>query len=304
MVTVVYILTGNGDSVSRRYLSALYLSIATLRHFHPGVETVCCTDLPMEGVLAGEPEEIRSLIDKIICCKDVSGGPVYRSRLIKTSLRKRIRGAFVFLDTDTVLIGEIEELLECRLDLGITADQYCRDSPGMFPKWLIPHFAEIRWKYPTKRYYNGGAMFVGNTHEAHRVFDLWSSGYLRSVKHGINMDQPALNAAIDEINPAIVEYSEDYNFFCAKEPRIVPSSAKLLHICNSLRTTTVPTYELLIDEVIAGRLPSGKEIVERLLANSNQHYRRWHMLRDTVRRTYEFVTRHTALRKWFDVSKK
>lgn len=303
-MTIVYILTGNGDSESRRYLSALYLSIATLRHFHPGVETICCTDLPMQEILASEQGGILSLIDQIICCTDLSGGPVYRSRLIKTTLRKRICGPFVYLDTDTVLIGEIGELMECRSDMGITVDQYCMDSPGMFPKWLAPHFSEIGWKYPTKKYYNAGAIFVGDTYGAHRVYDLWSSGYLISVEHGINMDQPALNAAIEETNPALVEYSEDYNFFCAQKPRIVPSSARVLHICNSLRTTTVPTYELLIEEVIAGHLPSGTEIVARLLANSNQYQSTWHALNDAARRTYELVTRHTAFRKWFDVSKK
>lgn len=295
MSQFVFVLTVNHFGSSSPYVAGLRLAAMSVRHFHPDVPIVCLGDESAAAIFADRSSSLTQVIDRFILCPDASGGATHRSRVIKTSLRRRLDGPFVYLDTDTILVSDVSPLLACALPLGFVADAWFSDAVGRFPGWCEPVYRELGWTYPTDRYFNSGAFFCDASPVAHDFFDDWQRRFLQCVAIGICLDQPGLNAAVHERRIAVQEYSEDFNFFCANTPRLMPSSARLLHVCCSLPKTIVPVYQRALTTLQNGGPVNVAEVIDDLRGSGIQQLRPLHRLRDVARRvgerTFRFLCR-------------
>ena len=148
---VVYVITGDTLEAAQRYVAGACLSMYSLRRFHPAASLVCACDRGIYKALHATTHPLLNLVDRLIECPDASGGPVHRSRFIKTSLRGRIAGPFVYIDADTLISGPLDELFESQTDVGFTVDGFFPASPGAFPDWLMPFYRRLGWSL-TDRY--------------------------------------------------------------------------------------------------------------------------------------------------------
>ncbi len=292
MTQILFVLTGAGapEKLSR-YSAGLALAAMTAKLFHPDVPVVCLGDEYGERLLGASSSRVADFVDRFIPCPDATGGPVHRSRVIKTTLRQRVRGPFVFLDTDTALIGDIQPLLACDSPVGLTLDSWFPEAVGEFPKWCCGVYRELGWSYPTPSYYNSGVMFADESHDSYALFKEWHERYSRSVALGINLDQPSFNSAVQQLGTRIRVYPEEYNFFCGQTPKPIPSSARLLHVCSSLQATRIPAYEEAIATLQNGGEVDASELVANLKGTGTQAFRKWHLPWNLHRRIREFAQR-------------
>lgn len=298
MPQFAFILTGDKLERSDRYVAAFCLAALSAKHFHPDIPIACLGDERCKELYEDNGSPLARLVDQFISCPGIRGGPVHRSRAIKTTLRQRLGGPFVYLDTDTVLVGDLQPLLDCKSTIGLTADNWFTDGSGTFPSWCAPIYRDLGWKYPAARYYNGGVMFASDSPPAHALFDEWAHRYAQSVARGINRDQPSLNSALQHVAPQVEEYPEDYNFLCAPSPRPIPASARLLHVCCSLATTRIPAYEGALRALQGGAGISIADLAIHLKTSSAQTPKPWRLLLEFRRRSYEFVERKLCRMKW------
>lgn len=124
MRQVVYVLTRDGIDAGKGYLNALLLSASSLRRHVPDVHITCCCDSAMADHVRSLQEPNTRLVDRWMECADATGGPIHRSRFIKTSLRHRLDGPFVYLDCDSVVTGSLDPMWGCSHDLGFTVDAF------------------------------------------------------------------------------------------------------------------------------------------------------------------------------------
>ena len=298
MPQIVFILTGKNLKISSRYLAGLRLAALSVRHFHPNIPIVCLGDEACCKIFDEKESLLGGAVDHFIPCLDAEGGVVHRSRVIKTSLRQRVNGPFVYLDTDTILVRDIHPLLNCRASLGLVADSWFPESVGQFPSWCTPVYRDLNWRHPTDRYYNSGVIFSDNSPQIYELFNKWQHRYAESVTLGISLDQPAFNCAIQHMAPQLEEYSEDYNFFCGRTVRPIPPSTRLLHVCCSLPATRVPIYEEAVRTLQYGGDIDIADLVLRLQRSGAQIPRKWQALREIQRRSYELVQRKLCKMKW------
>ena len=210
MKQVVYVLTGVSETKGLRLAAGTQLSIMSLRNIHPDAVVLCLCDQDTERFLLKAKHPLCHLASQIISCHDAVGGPVHRSRFLKTTMRRRVSGPFIYLDSDTVVVGPLDELFDCPTDLGLTLDLYFKDAPGTFPSWLASHYKRLGWT-PTRRYFNSGVLFVADTDAAQYFFHEWNQLWLLTVRDGLTIDQAALNRAVETARPQIQVYSEFYN---------------------------------------------------------------------------------------------
>jgi len=280
-MTFVFIITGDNSQRRDRYRTAARAAMLSVRHFHPRDTTICLCDQETEVSILKSGKAWAGILDDVIPCHDAEGGPTHRSRFIKTTLRRRLTGPFVFLDSDTFLLKDIEPLLACNGDLGLTADAFFTTAPGEFPTWARPLFRKYGWA-SNGRYFNSGVMFVADTPDSHLLFDEWHERYEKAIASGMLQDQPAFNASIEAVRPRIVEYPESFNFICGVEPRQVPLSARLVHVIQSRRTTTLPAYDCILNDLDRGAPLTVEAMAHRLRMNPSQHHPEWHLLRVVI----------------------
>jgi len=273
--------------------AAFALSSSTVRYFHPDAEITLLTDeqtrqrLP---VVAHDPAggiDVRSV-------RINSGGPKYRSRMLKTNLHHYLGGGFVYLDIDTAAVAPLDQMGNADADLALTIDCYFTDKPGLFPSWLTKHYQALGWRKSSYPYLNSGVMAVAKTAGAAALFAAWHTQYQAGLREGLNMDQPALNHAILTAGPRICILPETWNFFCGRQPRRIPEDTKILHVCRSRPNCFIPAYERLLASAAGGRKYSGEEIVAELRGGMFQHSSRFLRFREWLVRSREFLFR-TAL---------
>ncbi len=292
MHSILFILAGTGGTKKLdRYSSQLLLAAMTVKYFHPNVNITCLGDIYCENLLNSKSELFGGMIDRFIACPDATGGPVHRSRVIKATLRHRVDGPFIYLDSDIALINGIHHLFQCESQFGLTLDSWYCKRVGEFPDWCTPVYRDLNWDIPPTRYYNSGVMYVDNSPACYSLFEKWHERYLQSVDYGINLDQPAFNSALANVGPLIREYSDDYNFFCGQSPRAIPTSARLLHMCCSLPITEVQAYETGIACLQMNENIDLKDFIDKLKHTNNQNYRKCRYFWDIRRRALEFIFR-------------
>jgi hypothetical protein len=291
MPQILFVLTGNGNPAELdRYSAGLLLAAKTVKQFHPEVPIVCLGDGYAEKLLRRH-SRLASEIDRFIACPDATGGPVHRSRYIKTTLHRRADGPFVYLDTDVALISDIRDLLECPLPLGLTPDSWFAESIGKFPDWCIPVYRDLHWNIPRTPYYNCGVLFADGSSASRALFDQWHLRHAQSVEIGINLDQPAFNSSIEHTSPQIKEYTRDYNFIFGREPGPVPLTTRILHFCCSVSAASNPSYESAIRSVLNYEKINIADFIERLKNPEDCKTVKSRFLWDLKRRAREFTQR-------------
>ena len=247
---VVYVLSGDSLPSAARYVSGVSLSILSLRRFHPTAVVVCLCDRPLHEIIVANNHPILRLADRIEVCPDATGGPVHRSRYLKTTLRRHLEGPFLYLDADTLVAGPLDELSRWTADASFTLDRFFPEEPGRFPSWLLPHYQHLGWP-PTDRYFNGGFFRVAATPAAARLFDAWHTNWLATVRVGIVSDQPSLNRAIATGDAEIGVLPERFNQTVGRIAFTVSSDTRVLSFLASRRDTMAAAYVGLIERFSA-----------------------------------------------------
>ncbi len=171
---LVYVLI---SSESDFFLEEFWVSLFSLRRFHPKDKVVVLTDHPTAERVRDRPQLASMITDlKIIDLPDDYDGRL-RSRTLKTSVRNLIDGDFMTIDTDTVICGSLDEV-----------DNLPVKNIGMVPEMHGPFKNHITYKFITnelKRIYgtdvsdapywfNSGCMLVRDNEFTREFFKKWN----------------------------------------------------------------------------------------------------------------------------------
>lgn len=233
MITAVYVLISSDKDL---YYEQALVSLYSLRLYNPHLSVVLMVDDTTENTLYGKRALIRELVSEV---KVIETPKQYtakeRSRHIKTTFRKYLKGNLLFIDTDTVVTDRLDDIetvdadIACVLDYHATLDKLVdRDSICMRMMDLFNH--DIRYE---NRYYNSGVMFVKDTQEVHQLFDKWHSYWKHSafVKNQC-YDQPALMMADIECGHLIKDLGGIYNCQILTSVQYL-HRAKIIHFFNN-----------------------------------------------------------------------
>lgn len=171
---LVYVLI---SSESDFFLEEFWVSLFSLRRFHPKDKVVVLTDHPTAERVRDRPQLASMITDlKIIDLPDDYDGRL-RSRTLKTSVRNLIDGDFLTIDTDTVICGSLDEV-----------DNLPVKNIGMVPEMHGPFKNHITYQFITnelKRIYgtdvsdapywfNSGCMLVRDNEFTREFFKKWN----------------------------------------------------------------------------------------------------------------------------------
>jgi len=206
---VVYAVTGAGND---RFSAMTRISIFSLRRFNPKCRvTVAFDSISLRNLLSvGDP--LLQETDAVLEVPTPEGGPEFRNRFVKTTLRSCVSGPFLFMDSDTLVRGDIGEIFLPNAEI-----KGCLNHSIDNILWQIQQKDRetldlMNWNIWKSCYINGGIIYYSDSEKSRKFANQWHEYWLASYrKTGSCKDQPALNAALASIVPSFKLLSCKYN---------------------------------------------------------------------------------------------
>lgn len=189
---IVYVLTSDKQDF---YLEQLAISLASLRLYNPDISVDIVVDSITESTLTGNRRSLLDLSDSILTIETpVEYGKLERSRWLKTNLRNIVKGDFLFLDTDTVVCGQINSFEMPSSDICAVRDLHVNISKHTHKYDILAKAEKIGWIVEDEEqpFFNSGVMYVKDSELARDFYDSWSKEWIVSAYKGCVSDQPSL----------------------------------------------------------------------------------------------------------------
>lgn len=206
----VYVIASSNEDY---YYEELLISVFSLRMHMQKAEIVIVTDDKTYETFVGTREGIKSIVNQIIVKQyDSSISQKVRSRLMKTSLRNIIDGDFVFIDTDTVIVEELNEMNLLDYELAFVLDKHTHLSDYYAKKYHYYNAKVLGYQAAYNDcHFNSGVALVRDTPLVRSFYDTWNSLYIDGLKKGIDTDQCSLNETNCRFKGLIKELDGKWN---------------------------------------------------------------------------------------------
>lgn len=206
---IVYVLVASGNNL---YLEELWVSLYSLRIFHPEATVRVLVDDTTDRYLRRFPELCNMITEIVVVPVPEGYNAKQRSRIIKTSVRNVIDGAFLFIDTDTVICRSLQEIDKLACDIAAVPDGHLPLIDCMYPPTKgVEDMYGISLS-EVKFWYNSGVMFVADNERTREFYKRWCENWKFSCfKKGNSQDQPALLATDNQCGFMIEEMPGTYN---------------------------------------------------------------------------------------------
>lgn len=206
----VYVLTSNEKDY---YCEQCVISMTSLLKHNPTAELVLLVDNQTHKTLTGfRAEALRFTSETIVENFPDTVTQKVRSRLLKTSIRRLVKGKFLYIDLDTVVCDRLDMIEEIQTDVAMVLDKHVCISEHYMYMYMNMNAKRMGYSVGYEdKHFNGGVIYVNDTEKAYRFFDLWNKLYLETLEKGIDIDQTALNEANDRENGIIEELDGIWN---------------------------------------------------------------------------------------------
>jgi hypothetical protein len=244
---VVYVLATEG----RDYHSATaQISVESIRISNPSLRVVVVADALSGRALKNSCHPILNEIDELVICDTPEGNNEYRSRHIKTRLRNIIEGPFLFIDSDTLVRGDLSPIFSLDTDIAAAANG-SRDEFSEQLFWIDARIiASMKWPLSKRTYLNSGVLFYNDTANAKRFASLWHQKWLEAAAEQGNRDQPAMHAALLDAQPRLSILPHRFNAAFKVTPRVA-EDAIIWHYCGSHEVSTY--FDSFVERILRGQ---------------------------------------------------
>lgn len=230
---IVYVVISTEKDI---YLEQAWLSTYSLKLHNPQAYVTLLVDDCTKKSLCGNREKEIEFCDEVIeveVPKEMS--PKERSRYIKTKVRDLISGDYLFIDTDTIITDNLDEIDNYEGDILAVPDLHTDFSHFL---WRDNISKRMRKMYgldvsTAPYYFNSGVMLVRDTQLSHSVYDKWHQNWKDTLSHNnCVFDQHPLFKTDFEMGHVIKPLSGIYNCQLLGSVQYL-WNAKIIHFYNA-----------------------------------------------------------------------
>lgn len=265
-MNIAYILTSTPNDT---YYEQTVISVSTLRKFMPDADIYILTESATKNTLTGK----RTALDKFNVNYVVVDVPQEfnnrdRSRFIKTSMNKHLPKNFVYIDNDTIITDNLEDL-PTNYDVGMVLNRHMKISENPSRDFFVNNAKSLGWHDGfDDKHFNGGFMSVQGSKKSDELFELWHELWNESRKklNGTVFDQTSLNEANYRMNGVISELPGIWNCQVSRNC----GCAQFIHDAKILHTFTSPNvyaHDVAKPEILKSVLDDEHPQLDKILAN-------------------------------------
>ena len=240
MYKVLYVLVSSDKDL---YCEQCLLSIISARKNSPNSKITLLVDEETKDNIASNSarKKILELVDEFISIPRPNGfSGMETSRYLKTSMRKYVKGDFLFIDCDTIVCASLDDIEKSTFDFGAVLDQhmpFSKNTHFAIAEQHVMTVSKSREVCAYEKYFNSGVLWVKDTPRNLKLFEDWHGIWLDSRKKRIKTDQPALAFANFKNECMIQELSGIWNSQVWFAANYLPN-AKIIHYLSSITDIT------------------------------------------------------------------
>jgi hypothetical protein len=192
---IVYVITSAGGDA---YTAMTRISAASLRMTNPSANICVVCDAETNRAVREAHDPLLDEVDEWLTFETPPGDAAFRNRYLKTSLRQRVSGEYLFLDSDTIVRDDLSEIFQLDGDIA-AAPNHSRDNySGQI--WSGDRYIlkQMNWTFSGDFYLNGGVMWVSESKGARWFYQLWHERWIDSHRHLHECGQIASSIAIPD----------------------------------------------------------------------------------------------------------
>lgn len=167
----------------------------SVQKHNPGIPICLLVDSDTAATLVGFRASVKDLAAEVVALdtpKEYNG--LQTSRYLKTTMRKWIKGNFLYLDGDTIICESLAEISDVVGEVSAVWDIHVPFSENINGPYLSYKINKLGWHASiNNEHFNGGVLFVRDTPVAHDFFTMWNTLWQESLERGVSIDQPALS---------------------------------------------------------------------------------------------------------------
>ena len=262
---VVFAITSDGNDF---YTALTRVAVASLRISNPSLSITVACDCETDRAIREVNDSIIDEIDDWLVVETPAGDAGFRNRFVKTKLRELIDGPFLYLDSDVLVRGNLNEIFVLDTDIAGARNH----SRAIFSDQIwdqdLATLNMMGWTIGTEYYVNGGVFFFNDTPGARRFSDEWHQLWMESFMRVRNYrDQPALNAALYSTKAKLVVLPDHFNAQFKKIPSVA-KGASVWHYYASAQQDPTTCFELLVKDLVTGAQLDRKRVA-RMVQNAH-----------------------------------
>ena len=229
---IVYVIV---SSLSDIYFEQAWASIWSLRFYNPQ----CMIDIVVdEQTIKVAKNSYRAkmlpLVDNIVMRKfseEINNRE--RSRSLKTNLLHIVSGDYLFIDTDTIITGDLSFVDNIVSPMAMVDDMNCNFIEN-------PNYVRLSDRLkslfgvkvlPSSHYYNSGVIYAKDNQDVHDFYRGWFKNWSLSKDKGCFLDQPALYKTCMDYPNIVDVMSGEFNCQPSISIKFL-SDAKIVHFFN------------------------------------------------------------------------
>lgn len=192
MYKIVYVLTTNGNDP---YIKELMLSLYSLKKNSPSSNAVVVMDEKSYEIVRQNTSKILEDVELIKVDVPYDDNRL-KSRFLKTTLRKYINGDLLFVDTDTIILKDINNLvIEGQIGAERSYNMDFESIPEEAYMWRTNGYSnhEIFTYKQNTDWFNSGVMFVKDSEDTKNFYEKWNQTWKETAKLGYAYDEASLN---------------------------------------------------------------------------------------------------------------
>lgn len=230
---LVYVLTCAPD---KHYIEQALMAVWSARHWNPDAHIVLIVDDITDKLFVGKRAEILDYISEkiVVPFDDASLSMMYRSRFIKTSVRQRIEGDFIFIDCDTITCKSLVDIDNFDVEVGAVLESHLlvKDYCNALKKKSVEACLKLGVDLDVEeKYFSSGVLYVKDTPQTHHFYEMWHQNWLDSNAHGVPIDQPSLAKTNRDCGHVIKCIPDTYNCILFTMNNFV-EQAHILHVAS------------------------------------------------------------------------
>lgn len=194
------------------FLEELWVSLYSLRLFHPEVKVKVLVDEPTKKYIMRFPKLCGMITEIVVVPVPEQYNAKQRSREIKTTVRNVIDGNYLFIDTDTVICKNLDGIDKLACNIAAVPDGHLPLSEMMFPPTeSIKNIFNVDIS-DSECWFNSGVMYVADNEATREFYRSWNEKWTFSCfQKGNSQDQPALSVTDKEFDGLISKLDDIYN---------------------------------------------------------------------------------------------
>jgi Glycosyl transferase family 8. len=235
---IVYTVIGGESDI---YAYQAWVSVDSLRHHQPDahVEIVC--DTVTAERISRMP--LGALADKVTAIDFPAGMSAReRSRRLKTNLREYVEGDYLYVDTDTIITGSLEEIDKLEGSLYAVHDAHCTIKDNPYMEMNHRNAAVLGYSLEDEvDFFNGGVVFAKDNEAAAAFYAKWNELYDLSTQRGIFIDQTSFAKANIDLGHVLQELPGIWNCQLRHGTRFLGDARIVHYLWTSKKLPTVHT---------------------------------------------------------------